>query len=69
VHDAANNATVILSRFAAHIRRQVRLDLFPLLVAQPKQLASHAPTLRDKKVGLKESLSGSTLNIFIGFRP
>ncbi len=31
-----------LSLLAAHVRRQVRLHLFPLIVSQPEQVLSHA---------------------------
>ena len=65
--DAADDATIIDALLAAYIGRQMRLDLFPLLIAQPKQVLSHHPTPRYKKMGLKESLTDSRLNCFIGF--
>ena len=36
VHDAANNAAIIDAGFAPHILWQMRLDLPPLFVVQPK---------------------------------
>jgi hypothetical protein len=36
MQDAADHATVVHTILAAHICRQVRRDLAPLLIAQPK---------------------------------
>jgi hypothetical protein len=36
VQDAADHATVVHPIFAANVRRQMRLDLTPLLIAQPE---------------------------------
>jgi len=41
VHDAADHAAVIDAGFASYVLGQMRLDLPPLVVAQPKQIASH----------------------------
>jgi hypothetical protein len=41
VQDAADDTSVIHSILAAYIGRQKGLDLLPLFVAQPKQVASH----------------------------
>jgi len=41
MQDAADHATIIRALLAAHIRWQKRLDLPPLLVVQPEQVASH----------------------------
>ena len=38
MHDAADDAAIIRSLDAADIRRQVRFDPLPLLIAQPKQI-------------------------------
>ncbi len=43
LHDAANDAAIIHPRDAPYIRRQVRLDPTPLLIAQPKQVLAHDP--------------------------
>ncbi|HEY0281283.1 MAG TPA: hypothetical protein VGC27_01520 [Rhizomicrobium sp.] len=49
MQDAADHATVVHAIFAAHIRRQVRLDLTPLLIAQPKQVVPHPNASRITK--------------------
>jgi hypothetical protein len=36
MQDAADHTAVVYAIFAAHIRRQMWLDLPPLIVAQPK---------------------------------
>jgi hypothetical protein len=36
VHNAADDAAIISSFDPAHVRRQVRFDPLPLLIAQPK---------------------------------
>jgi hypothetical protein len=36
MHNAADDAAIVFPLDASHIRRQVRFDLLPLLVAQPK---------------------------------
>jgi hypothetical protein len=41
MHDAAYHATVVHPFLASHISRQMRLDLPPLFVVQPKQVAPH----------------------------
>jgi len=41
MQNAADDPPVIHPLLAADIRRQKGLDLLPLLVAQPKQVASH----------------------------
>jgi len=68
MQDAANHAPVVYPRLAAHIRRQMRLDLPPLLIAQPKQIAPHLSGSRIKK-SLRESATDSPDNNFIEFRP
>jgi len=50
LHDAANDAPIILPFDASHVRRQVRFDPFPLLVAQPKEIASHDPDPFKKRI-------------------
>jgi hypothetical protein len=64
MQNAADHPAIIHAIFAAHVRRQKWLDLLPLLVAQPKQVASHDdPPLPVAR----ESLSDSALNTFIEF--
>jgi hypothetical protein len=41
MQDAADHAAIIHAILAAYVRRQMRLDPLPLLVVQPKQVASH----------------------------
>jgi hypothetical protein len=36
VHDTTDDAAIICSLYAAHIRRQVRFDPLPLIIGQPK---------------------------------
>src|SRR5437016_7912574 len=43
VHDAANDAAIVHPLDAPDIRRQVRFDPLPLLIAQPKQVPAHDP--------------------------
>jgi hypothetical protein len=44
MQDAADHPPVIDAILAANVRRQKRRDPLPLLVVQPKQVASHAPS-------------------------
>src|SRR5262245_16035561 len=41
MHDAADDPAIVRSLDAPDIRRQVRFDPIPLLIAQPKQVAAH----------------------------
>jgi hypothetical protein len=43
VHNAADDAAIVRSLDTPYIRRQVRFDPLPLLVAQPKQIPAHDP--------------------------
>jgi hypothetical protein len=43
MHDPADDPTIIDPLYAPNIRRQMRFDPNPLLVAQPKQVCSHDP--------------------------
>jgi hypothetical protein len=43
MHDPADDPTIIDPLYAPNIRRQMRLDPSPLLVAQPKQVRAHDP--------------------------
>jgi hypothetical protein len=43
MHDAADDAAIVRPLDAPDIRRQVRVDPLPLLIAQPKQVPAHDP--------------------------
>src|SRR5262245_27803132 len=43
MHDAADDSAIVRPLDAPDIRRQLRLDPLPLLIAQPKQVAAHDP--------------------------
>jgi hypothetical protein len=43
MHDPADDPAIINTLDATYIRRQMRLDPRPLLVAQPKQIPAHGP--------------------------
>src|SRR5690349_22515572 len=43
MHDAADDSAIVRSLDAPDIRRQVRFDPLPLLIAQPKQVVAHDP--------------------------
>src|SRR5437667_11225239 len=46
VHDAADDAAIVRPLDAPYIRRQVRFDPIPLLIAQPKQVPAHDPAFQ-----------------------
>ena len=43
MHDTADDAAIIRPLDPAHIRRQMRFDPLPLLIAKPKQVPGHDP--------------------------
>jgi hypothetical protein len=43
MHDATDNAPIVCTFDTSHIRRQMRLNPLPLLIAQPKQVLAHGP--------------------------
>src|SRR5215471_6412842 len=43
VHDAADNAAIIHPLDTSDIRRQMRFNPLPLLVAEPEQVLAHSP--------------------------
>jgi hypothetical protein len=49
MQDAADHPPVIHPLLAAYIRRQMRRDPTPLLIAQPKQIAAHLPDPPESK--------------------
>jgi hypothetical protein len=50
VYDAADDAAIVLPLDTTHISWQMRLDLLPLLVAQPKQIPAHDPNPSLKRI-------------------
>ena len=50
MHDAADDAAVVHPLDAPYIRRQMRFDPFPLLVAQPKQILRTIPIPFQKRI-------------------
>jgi hypothetical protein len=68
VHNAADDAAIVRSLDTPYIRRQVRFDPLPLLVAQPKQIPAHDPdplpkTNQDRIVRAKELMSSNPSNL------
>jgi uncharacterized protein len=64
MHDATDDAAIIRPLDAPDIRRQMRLDPLPLLVAQPKQIPAHDPdplpkTNQDRIVRAEELMSSN----------
>src|SRR5262245_22832935 len=43
MHNTADHASIIRPLDPAHIRRQMRFDPLPLLIAKPKQVPGHDP--------------------------
>jgi len=67
MQNPADDATVIHTILAAYIRRQIRLNRTPLLIAQPKQVAPHLPGSRI--IEPTESITDSTSKAFIECEP
>jgi hypothetical protein len=65
--DAADHTTIIHPRLASYVLGQMRLDLPPLFIVQPKQIAPHC--LRSESTEDSESATDSASNDFIGFSP
>src|SRR5262245_46318043 len=62
MHDTADDAAIIRPLDPAHIRRQVRFDPLPLLIAKPKQVPGHDPnplpkTNQDRIVRVEKLMS------------
>jgi hypothetical protein len=62
MHDPADNPAIVNPLHTANIGRQMRLNLSPLLVAQPKQIPAHDPdplpkTNQDRIVRLETLMS------------
>jgi hypothetical protein len=63
--DAADHTAIIHPRLAAHVLGQMRLDLPPLFIAQPKTDCAASSPLRINRDS--ESATDSASNDFIGF--
>ena len=68
MHGAADDAAVVRPLDAPYIRRQMRFDPYPLLVAQPKQVPAHNPdplptTNQDRIVRAKKLMSSDPSTI------
>jgi hypothetical protein len=71
MHDAADDAAVVRPLDAPYIRRQMRLDPSPLLIAQPKQVPAHNPdplpkTNQDRIVRAKKLMSSDPRTYLYG---
>ena len=69
MHDPADHAAIVFALDAAHIRRQVRSNPSPLLIAQPKQILAHDPdplqkTNQDRIVTTQELMSSDPSFLF-----
>ena len=73
MHDAADDSAIVRPLDAPDICRQVRLDPFPLLIAQPKQVAAHDPDPLPKtnqdRIVRAEKLMSSDPSLSPGARP
>ena len=71
MHDAADDAAVVRSLDAPYIRRQMRFDPSPLLVAQPKQVPAHnsdpLPTTNQDRIVRAKKLMSSDPSYFDDF--
>jgi hypothetical protein len=72
MHDAADDAAVVRPLDAPYIRRQMRLDPSPLLIAQPKQVPAHNPdplpkTNQDRIVRAKKLMSSDPSSLFFAW--
>ena len=73
MHDTADDAAVVRPLDAPYIRRQMRFDPSPLLVAQPKQVPAHNPdplpkTNQDRIVRAKKLMSSDPNQITTQWR-
>ena len=66
MNDAADHTTVIHALLSAHIRRQMRLNSLPLLVAQQEQVLAHDTDLSLERI---KSVSYCFADRTIGFSP
>jgi uncharacterized protein len=76
MHNTADHAAIIRPLDPAHIRRQVRFDPLPLLIAKPKQVPGHDPnplpkTNQDRIVRVEKLMSSdpSCPDLTVRFAP
>jgi hypothetical protein len=67
MQNAADHAAVVYSVFAAHVCRQIRLNLPPLFIAKPKQIAPHRPAPNHASTGNQQPIQQAM--ILLGFGP
>jgi hypothetical protein len=72
MHDAADDPAIVRPPDAPDIRRQVRFDPLPLLIAQPKQIPAHDPNSLPKtnqdRIVRAEKLMSSDPNLMDALR-
>jgi hypothetical protein len=71
MHNAADDPAIVRSLDAPDIRRQVRFDPLPLLIAQPKQVPVHDPnplpkTNQDRIVRAEKLMSSDSRTLGTG---
>ena len=69
MHDAADDAPIVHLLNASRVRRQMRFDTPPLLIAQPKQVPAHDPnpfqkTNQDRIVRAEKLMSSDPRTVF-----
>jgi hypothetical protein len=50
MHDPADDPTIIDPLYTPNIRRQMRFNSSPLLLAQPEQISAHDPDTLPKRI-------------------
>ena len=58
MHDSAQDSSIIMALGTGLVGRQMRLDLHPVLVAEPKQFCAHTAWLLNRLTKLLESTHG-----------
>jgi len=69
MHNAADDPAIVRSLDAPDIRRQMRFDPLPLLIAQPKQVPAHDPnplpkTNQDRIVRAEKLMSSDSSSMY-----
>jgi hypothetical protein len=63
MHDPADHAPIVFPLDPAHVRRQVRFNATPLLIAQPKQILAHDPDLQTNQNRMESGLPSRSSKI------